>query len=145
MNLNELQTIVDNTALILGEKTKYKAIINPRLRRYHARAFVREFLRTGRRKMDFNKSYINSCSINKLALTIIHEITHFKLAEKNRRKIHKTNFRASNKTTQYNKFPYYLVSKERWHNKRFNKRYNKLITKFHNKTNPDNQLTRTIN
>jgi len=135
MNLDELQTLVDFVAETIGEKAKYKAIINPRLKRYHARAFVREFLRTGRRKMDFNKSYINSCSINELALTIIHEITHFKLTEKDRRKIHKTNFRASNKTTQYNRFPYYLVSKERWHNKRFNKRYTKLLSKFNNKTN----------
>ncbi|MFQ5825612.1 MAG: SprT-like domain-containing protein [bacterium] len=126
MNLTELQTLVDFVASTLGEKAKYKAVISSRLKRYSAVALIAKFLVSGRRTIKFSKSFINSYSSERITTTIIHEITHFKLAEKNRRILNRL---------KKGLFPYYPIKKEKWHSKRFYKRFEKLQTKFDNNFN----------
>ena len=87
--LEDLEDLVQCVSDIVDSGRNYRVKVNGRILR-NARASVWDFMRSGRRTIEFSAAFLraweeNVLSTNKVILTIIHEIAHFKDAVKFRR------------------------------------------------------------
>lgn len=125
----ELQELIDCVTVCAGEKAKYTATVNPRMRRHAAWACTFQFHKTGRRKIEFAKSELHA-QTNRLIQTICHEIAHFKECEKGRHKLlTKYPFQNPGCFSNGMLMQTYGYSKHKAHTKRFDRIFHKLLAK----------------
>jgi len=122
INLQQLQELVNYVAETIGEKCKYRAIINPRLKRYYAKARTYIYAKTGRRRIEFSKQYLKHASKERIIKTIIHEIAHFKQSKYRKLRKQWLKYKMMN-TRTYNQHS---------HTKAFFKLVDRLKQKFEN-------------